>query len=120
MNRSLSNSFKMIIINNSDITNTRLNTSHGVEGHPPDESLRWDETPLVAVRPTSLQLPTVSRITTASQQSTDAMQCSKSSRGTIDTELLQYSLEKVTEPRARYNLLEWWAEKQTFYPNLAQ
>ena len=29
---------------------------YGVEGHPPDESLRWDETPLVAVRPTSLQI----------------------------------------------------------------
>ena len=33
--------------------------SHGVEGHPPDESLRWDETPLVAVRPTSLRMPCI-------------------------------------------------------------
>ena len=30
---------------------------HGVESHPPDESLRRDEAPIVAVRPTSLQLP---------------------------------------------------------------
>ena len=30
---------------------------HGVEGHPPDESLRWDETPLAAVWLARLQLP---------------------------------------------------------------
>ena len=30
---------------------------HGVEGHPPEESLRWDETPLAAVRLARLQLP---------------------------------------------------------------
>ena len=29
---------------------------HGVEGHPPDESLRWDETPLAAVRLARLQV----------------------------------------------------------------
>ena len=27
--------------------------SHGIEGHPPDKSLRWDETPLVTIWPTS-------------------------------------------------------------------
>ena len=43
---------------------TRYEESHGVEGHPPDESLRWDETPIVAVRPASLQLPIDTEITT--------------------------------------------------------
>ena len=37
---------------------------HGVDGHPPNESLRWDETPLVTVRPTRLQLPIDMEITT--------------------------------------------------------
>ena len=37
---------------------------YGVEGHPPDESLRWDETPLVTARPTRLQSPIDMEITT--------------------------------------------------------
>ncbi|KAI6661971.1 Hobo element transposase HFL1 [Oopsacas minuta] len=49
----------------------------------------------------------------ASQKSTDGMQCSESLRGTIETELFQYNLEKVPQPRVGYNPLEWWEEKHT-------
>ena len=33
--------------------------SHGVGRHPPDDCLRWNETPLAEVRLTSLSLPLV-------------------------------------------------------------
>ena len=56
----------------------------------------------------------------ASQKSTDGMQCSEPLRGTIETELFQYNLEKVPQPRVGYNPLEWWEDKQILYHNLAQ
>ena len=41
-------------------------------------------------------------------------------RSTIDAELLQYNLEKVPQPRAGYNPLEWWKQQQTQYRILPQ
>ena len=41
---------------------------HGVGGYPPDESLRWDETPLAAVRLARIQLPIVTEINTRREQ----------------------------------------------------